>query len=100
MPTPRGLCQGWGWQQATRHHRQAWARSGQPCALCGKPIHYQAHHLNRLALTVDHIIPLLHGGPPLDPRNWQPAHRGCNSTKGNLTRYHPEQLASHTSWRW
>ncbi|HEY9391265.1 MAG TPA: HNH endonuclease signature motif containing protein [Mycobacteriales bacterium] len=42
------------------------------CALCGLPG----------ADTVDHKIPLILGGDPLDRDNLQPAHHSCNSRKG------------------
>ena len=73
---------GRAWVQATLPCRLQWAQQGAPCALCGEPIDYTAHHSSAQALTVDHVVALMHGGPMLDPANWQPAHRSCNSRKG------------------
>ena len=68
-------CSGAGWQKATAPYRQAWAIAGIPCALCGGPIDYSLRHPHTAALTVDHIVARWAGGAPLDPRNWQAAHR-------------------------
>ncbi|MFE9923130.1 HNH endonuclease [Streptomyces sp. NPDC005774] len=35
--------------------------------------------------TSDHLVPLSRGGQPLDPANARPAHRRCNSSRGNRT---------------
>jgi 5-methylcytosine-specific restriction endonuclease McrA len=55
------------------------------CWLCGKPG----------ATTVDHVIPLNRGGAPLDPRNLRPAHRWCNSRKGDQP---AEPVATSRVW--
>lgn len=53
-----------------------------PCHLCGQPIDYQAHHLDPLSFSVDHVVPLNAGGPDtLD--NTAPAHRKCNRDKSD-----------------
>ena len=63
-------------------HRRAIARGKPPCAICGNPIDYDAHHHDPLSFTVDHIIPWSKGGADtLD--NKQPAHRGCNRAKSD-----------------
>jgi 5-methylcytosine-specific restriction endonuclease McrA len=49
------------------------------CWICGNPG----------ATTVDHIIPVSLGGPPLDPDNVKPAHLTCNSARGNGRRGMP-----------
>lgn len=55
------------------------AKFGGCCALCGK---------RPQQLTVDHILPLSHGGTN-DEGNLQPACRECNLNKGNLR---PDEL--------
>lgn len=63
-------------------HRRAIAKDQPPCHLCGKPINYQAHHLDPLSFTIDHIVPVNRGGPDtLD--NIAAAHRACNRTKSD-----------------
>lgn len=57
------------------------------CHLCGKPG----------ADTVDHVIPLSLGGPPLDPANLRPAHSRCNSRRGNRMTARPPL---NTSRQW
>jgi 5-methylcytosine-specific restriction endonuclease McrA len=52
------------------------------CALCGDEIPKDLHYLDPLALTIDHITPLTRGGDDLRS-NVQPAHRRCNTSKGN-----------------
>jgi 5-methylcytosine-specific restriction endonuclease McrA len=42
------------------------------CAYCGQP-----------ATTLDHLIPISKGGPPLDPTNLIPACNPCNASRGN-----------------
>jgi 5-methylcytosine-specific restriction endonuclease McrA len=79
---PRQLCSGWAWQRATAPARRAWAFNNLPCSLCGEPINYLLRSPHRMSLTVDHIVPLGVGGPPLDPANWRPAHYSCNSRRG------------------
>ena len=65
-------------------HRRIIAKDEPPCALCGDPINYQAHHLDPLAFTIDHITPMSRGGDELDTLdNLQAAHRECNRDKSN-----------------
>lgn len=58
-------------------------RKGEPdCYLCGEPIDYEAHHLDPMSFTIEHITPLARGGTDtLD--NIGPAHRKCNRSKGD-----------------
>lgn len=75
-------CAGASWQRATASARATWAGENRPCALCHQRIDYWLQHPHPRALTVDHIVPRWAGGAPLDPANWQPAHRSCNSSRG------------------
>lgn len=63
-------------------NRKLVARGRPPCHLCGNEIDYEASHLEPLAFTIDHIIPLAKGG--LDEiDNIAAAHRQCNRAKGD-----------------
>jgi 5-methylcytosine-specific restriction endonuclease McrA len=63
-------------------HRRIIRRGEPPCAICGLPIDYKAHHLDPLSFTVDHTVPLAKGGADtLD--NKQPTHRKCNRDKSD-----------------
>jgi len=53
-----------------------------PCALCGNPIDYQAHHLDPMSFTIDHITPRNRGGQDVID-NIQAAHRKCNRDKSD-----------------
>ena len=56
-------------------HRRAIARTKPPCGICGDPIDYQAHHLDPLSFTIDHITPIAAGGEDA-PDNLAPPHPG------------------------
>lgn len=63
-------------------HRRIIAKDEPPCGVCSQPIDYQAHHLDPLSFTIDHITPIARGGPDtLD--NLQAAHRKCNRDKSD-----------------
>lgn len=74
--------------------RERVKQMGRPCALCGKPIDYDAPYkltdqrtgkkrVNPAAYVLDEIIPVSKGGSPYDMRNVQPAHAMCNARKGD-----------------
>ena len=58
------------------------ARDGPMCAICGKPTDYDAHHLTDEYPSIDHVVPLSHGGNH-SWTNVRVAHRGCNSFRGD-----------------
>jgi 5-methylcytosine-specific restriction endonuclease McrA len=66
------------------------------CWLCGRGINMALPPNHRMAWTADHVIPITRDGAEVDPANLRPAHRSCNSTKGN--RAARPQL--QTSRRW
>ncbi|MCK1801479.1 HNH endonuclease [Brevibacterium sp. R8603A2] len=68
MSTPRQR------STAYRRNRLTYLKANPNCYYCGD-----------IADTVDHIIALSHGGDELDPKNWRPACRTCNSARGNRT---------------
>lgn len=56
---------------------------GRPCGLCGRPIDYTLPARHPMSFEVDEIVPISHGGSPIDYDNVQPAHRICNQRKGD-----------------
>lgn len=57
---------------------------GARCALCGNDINYRIKAPHPDSFSVDHIVPVkLRPDLIMDLNNWQPAHRGCNSAKGD-----------------
>jgi 5-methylcytosine-specific restriction endonuclease McrA len=57
-------------------------RDGPRCAICKKLTYYQAHYLSQEYPSIDHIVPLSHGGHH-SWTNVRVVHRGCNSFRGN-----------------
>ena len=53
-----------------------------PCGICGGPIDYEAPWWRPEAFTIDHIVPIVMHGPPLDRDNVRAAHRQCNLRRG------------------
>lgn len=49
-----------------------------PCGICGGPIDYDAPWWRPESFSVDHIVPLVAGGAPLDRANVRAAHARCN----------------------
>jgi 5-methylcytosine-specific restriction endonuclease McrA len=68
-----------------RDKLRAAVRQGEPaCHVCmgaHGPINYDAHHLDPLSFTIDHIVPLFAGGEDVI-ENVAAAHRQCNRAKG------------------
>ncbi|MGO8876379.1 MAG: hypothetical protein ACLQNG_11530 [Acidimicrobiales bacterium] len=62
------------------------------CAICHKPLRFDAPPRSRWSPSVDHIIPLHgHVGDDLrrlahDPNNCRAVHLGCNARRGNRQR--------------
>lgn len=66
---------------AQRDKDRARIKASRPnCHICGKPIDWDADHLDPLAFVVDHVIPLAKGGADT-LANKRAAHRSCNSLK-------------------
>ena len=51
------------------------------CGICGLPINLSLPYPNPWSLTIDHKIPINHGGATIES-NLQPAHFKCNRRKG------------------
>lgn len=56
-------------------------RDGWVCQLCGEPIDRLAKYPARRSQSIDHILPLHHGGLH-EYENCQAAHLSCNASKG------------------
>lgn len=52
------------------------------CGICGEPIDYELPHLDPWEFVVDHVVPVIAGGPDTLP-NKQAAHRCCNRDKSD-----------------
>jgi 5-methylcytosine-specific restriction endonuclease McrA len=47
---------------------------------------YACHYCGKKASAVDHVVPVSHGGDPLDPANLRASCTYCNSSKGAQVR--------------
>lgn len=65
--------------------QKIWKRDGLMCMYCGR-------EMGDVQLTVDHFVPLEHGGAN-DQSNYLTACRGCNKKKGNMK---PEDFCNDT----
>ena len=73
-----------GPQSSTRYQKfRARIRDTTPpvCWLCGEAIDLTVRWPDRRSWTLDHVVPLTHGGQLLDPANARPAHAACNSKR-------------------
>ncbi|WP_371674455.1 HNH endonuclease [Streptomyces sp. NBC_00289] len=71
-----------------------------PCWLCGHNIDPRLDPRHPMSWTLDHLVPLSRGGDLLDPANARPAHRRCNSSKGNRAMATPQVAPQRASRRW
>ena len=55
--------------------RDVYTQCGGRCGICREPVEFDT-------FTIDHVVPFSKGGHHLR-ENLQPAHRSCNSKKGN-----------------
>jgi 5-methylcytosine-specific restriction endonuclease McrA len=51
------------------------------CWICGKWVDQELPRTHPMSRTVDHVVQLSHGGPPLDRANCRLAHRRCNGRR-------------------
>lgn len=81
-----------------RKYQERFEKMGLPCHICGKPIDYSKPRIpsEPFSFVIDEIIPVSHwrefgySSPAAcadDIRNLAPAHRICNSLKGNNLRF-------------
>jgi 5-methylcytosine-specific restriction endonuclease McrA len=52
------------------------------CWLCGAYVDQTLPYNDRMARSVDHVVPMSAGGDPLARSNLRLAHRQCNGAKG------------------
>ena len=81
-----------GRDYAFRKVRERVLAGAQVCALCGRPLDWDAPPRSRWAPSVDHLLPVSrtrHLDPhtrrrlALDPGGLQAVHVGCNAKRGN-----------------
>lgn len=71
---------------------------GLPCWICGHEINPRLDSRHRLSFTLDHVIPVSKRPDLLlDRANARPAHRACNSSKGDKVGFTAPMRASR---RW
>lgn len=69
-----------------------------PCWLCKQPIDATLHWKHPMSYTYDHDVPIAQGG---DPRGaGRPAHRSCNSRRGDGTNIIEHIEATNVSIDW
>lgn len=67
-----------------RRFRKIIAADQPPCHICGGEILYDAHYLDPLSFTIDHVTPLARIGADGDTiDNIRAAHRKCNRDKSD-----------------
>jgi hypothetical protein len=64
-----------------RRLRDRLKASGAPCWVCGHHIDLSLPWWDPWSFSVDHIVPLVAGGAPLDGANVASAHRRCNQLR-------------------
>lgn len=83
-------------QRAYRRKAARLKREGGDCAICGQPIDPDLYYTHGQSFTADHIIPLSQGGDLHGAL--QPAHRSCNSQRGDGTRPTRQPLITSRDW--
>ena len=83
-----------------RAYRRAAARlrrTAEPiCWICGGDIDLELPHTHADSFTADHVEPLALGGSPVG--ELRPAHRSCNTRRGDTTRTPPPAPPTSRSW--
>ena len=78
-------------------HRRILKAKRRPCHICHEPIDYDAHWLDPLSFTIDHLIPINRGGADrLD--NIDAAHRKCNRDKSDRHATPPISKVTERTW--
>jgi 5-methylcytosine-specific restriction endonuclease McrA len=67
---------------------QVWAEETH-CWVCSKWVDQTLPPQHPLSRTLDHVVPLSEGGPPVDRQNARLAHRACNTARSNRRRARP-----------
>lgn len=92
MPRSKGRT-GRPWRRAAAKVKSA----STMCWICGHEIDVRLPAKDPMSFTVDHVIPVSLGGPLRDVAYLRPAHRRCNSRRGNRVAFGP---LPPTSRRW
>lgn len=71
--------------RAYRRNRARLQSTTNTCALCGQPIPPGLDPTDPDSFTADHIVPISKGGTHA-MKNLRPAHRRCNTRRGNRDR--------------
>lgn len=83
-----------------RRLRQRVLAQGRPCSLCGMPIDLSISYPHPMSPAIDHTVPLVLGGLPLDSRNATAAHKVCNEAKELARRSSVRQVNLGVSRQW
>ncbi|WP_311777830.1 HNH endonuclease [Trueperella abortisuis] len=89
MPQPRRI-NNYAYRDLTKALKRKSQRTNAPCWICGQPIDYTADWRSRWSFTADHVIPIAKGGNPRG--ELRPAHRSCNSRRGDTTNASKRQV--------
>lgn len=81
MKKRRRAKQAWTDESKTITLEKLYERDGGTCWLCGKQCDYSAETNDNNYPSIDHVIPIAHGGKD-EWKNIRLAHRGCNTLKG------------------
>jgi len=75
-------------RRANGHRRSALrarlAAEGRPCHVCGGAIDYSLPPGHPMSFEVDELVPVRHGGNPLEYSNVDAAHRCCNKRRAEI----------------
>jgi hypothetical protein len=94
MPNPRS-------EWRVRHLRARLAdRDGWRCYRCKGPIDRRLRYPHPMSVSLEHIVPLAHGGAPYDERNCTVSHLTHNQAAGARARRPPHSPPLHTSEDW
>ena len=83
------------WKYKQRVKNQRWKLTRHPelavCWICGSAINMELHYTHPDAFTLDHVVPIANGGRLHGET--KPAHRRCNSARGNGHKHDVRTLA-------
>lgn len=97
MPRSKGRA-GRPWRRLTRRLREG--PGGDVCWLCDGVIDLSLPRTHRMSWTADHVDPISLGGAPRDASLLRPAHRACNSSRGNRMSVKVRRQGVQTSESW
>lgn len=83
-------------QRGYRRKAARLKRQGGDCWICKQPIDPTLDWRHPMAFTADHVQPLSQGGDLYGET--RPAHRSCNSSRGDGTRPTRQPLKTSRDW--